>query len=66
MNWLKGKKTIISGILIILAGGILQYNAMCQTDPAELADVCAVIIVPGWLVSTLGMLVVWCRKVAKP
>lgn len=60
---LKGLRTYISGVLIVVAGAILQYHASCQTDP-QLADLCAKVIVPGWLVSALGVAVVWFRKLA--
>lgn len=60
---LKGWRTIISGVLIIIAGAILQYHASCQTDPA-LADLCSKLKVPGWLISSLGVAVVWFRRLA--
>ena len=60
---LKGWRTIISGVLIIIAGGILQYHANCQNDPA-LADICSKLQVPGWAISALGVAVVWFRKLA--
>lgn len=60
---LQGFRTIISGVLIIIAGAILQYHASCQTDP-DLADICSKLAVPGWLISGLGVAVVWFRKLA--
>ena len=60
---LKGLRTIISGVLIVVAGAILQYQSQCQTDPA-LLDICTKLPVQGWLVSGLGIAVVWFRKLA--
>ena len=60
---LKGFRTIISGVLIIITGAILQYHASCQTDP-DLAGICSKLAVPGWLISGLGIAVVWFRKLA--
>lgn len=63
LDKIKGFRTIVSGVLIVLAGAILQYNQSCQTDPA-LADLCKAVVVPGWLVSGLGVAVVYFRKLA--
>lgn len=60
---LKGLRTIISGVLIVIAGAILQYHQQCQTD-VSLADLCAKVQVPGYLISGLGVAVIWFRKLA--
>ena len=63
LDKIKGLRTIISGVLIVVAGGILAYNQQCQTDPA-IADLCSKLAVPGWLISSLGVAVIWFRKLA--
>ena len=63
LDKLKGLRTIVSGVLIVAAGVILQYQSQCQSDPA-LLDLCTKFAVPGWLVSGLGIAVVWFRKLA--
>lgn len=60
---LKGYRTIISGILIVLIGAIIEYQQKCNADPSWL-DICTKLIVPGWVVSALGAAVVWFRKLA--
>jgi hypothetical protein len=60
---IKGWRTIISGLLIIVAGAVLEYHAKCQNDPA-LVEICSKLTVPGWLISGLGIAVVWFRKLA--
>ena len=63
LDRLKGFRTYLSAALIVIAGAILQYQASCQTDPA-LIDLCTKFAVPGWLISGLGVAVVWFRKLA--
>lgn len=60
---IKGLRTILCGVIIVVAGALIEYQQKCGVDPT-LADLCSKFIVPGWLVSGLGIAVVWFRKLA--
>lgn len=63
LDKIKGLRTYASGVLVIAAGAVIEYHAKCQVDTG-LAFICSKLVVPGWLISGLGVAVIWFRKLA--
>lgn len=64
MDFLKGKKTYITMVVVIVLGALGGWNEYCAGE--EVVSFCREINVPNWVFSVLGTLGIYTRAVAKP
>jgi hypothetical protein len=62
MNFLKGKKTYITMVVMIVLGGLDSWNAYCSGP--EVVSFCTQIQVPSFVFSILATLGIYTRSLA--
>ena len=67
MNFLKGYKTYLVMVVVIILSGVEGFSQWCGTlDPTAAPSFCFTGGVPAWVYTILATLGIYTRSVAKP
>lgn len=62
MDWLKGKRTYLTMVVMVVLGVIGSWNEYCRTD--EAVSFCFNLQIPEWVYAILGMMGIQFRRIS--